>query len=147
MNKELKNEVKQLIRFYRLHCSVKKFKDKANWDTISMHHHYLSFDFLKEFRNYLNWFWISHLQKLSEYVMDEFKNELDWLQLSYYQKMSFDFIMAFRHKVVVGNLLQNKNISEETKQEIKNNTILSPPPKKIIIEQIDSRYDILDIRL
>lgn len=63
-----------------------------------------------------------------------------WYNIAHYYPLSENFIKKFRSKINIEQLLDNKEIPEMTKERIRDKTIFDPP------EQINSRYDILDIR-
>ena len=50
---------------------------------------------LKE-NKYIDWFWISEYQKLSEDFIREFKDKVNWYWISEKQKLSEDFIREFK---------------------------------------------------
>ena len=54
---------------------IREFKDKINWDYISKYQK-LSEDFIREFKNKVNWMYISRDKTLSERFKKEFKKEL-----------------------------------------------------------------------
>jgi hypothetical protein len=126
---------------------IREFKDKVNWDEISRYQR-LSEDFIREFQDKVNWYnlkfnkSISGRQKLSENFIREFKDKVNWSAVSIYQTLSEDFIREFKDKVEWGliseyqtlsgdfirefqdkvdwyNLKFNKNISDETKRNLR----------------------------
>ena len=62
MVKEVKKEVEELIKKLELNCSVEEFKDKVDW-------------------KYISW-----KQGLSEPFIREFKEHVEWETISYYQR-------------------------------------------------------------
>jgi hypothetical protein len=98
MKKSVKEEVRSLIKKLELNCSVKKFKDKVDWEWISISQK-LSEDFIREFKDRIDWLWISQYQKLSEDFIREFKDEVIWGFISKYQKLSEKFIKDFKNEV------------------------------------------------
>ena len=50
MNKTVEKEVEKIIKEYKLNCSIEEFKDKVNWDYISSYQK-LSESFIKEFKD------------------------------------------------------------------------------------------------
>jgi hypothetical protein len=98
MNKKVQREVEQLIKYHNLNCSVEEFKDKVDWDWISAYQT-LSEDFIREFKDKVYWYNISYYQKLSENFIREFQDKVDWENISKYQKLSEDFIIEFKNKV------------------------------------------------
>ena len=69
---------------------IREFKDKVDWWCISRYQE-LSEDFIREFKNRVIWKMISKYQTLSEEFIREFKNSVDWEMISYYQTLSEDF--------------------------------------------------------
>ena len=120
MKKEVKQEVRNLIKVYDLNCSIKEFKDEVNWN------------------------YISQYQKLSLDFIREFKSKVDWYYISRYQKLSENFILEFVEKVDVIELAKRGLISKEkiirVLRESKRIKITSNSSKKI-----NTRFEILDI--
>ena len=77
---------------------IREFKDKVDWEYISISQ-MLSEDFIKEFQNKVDWTYISECQQLSEDFIKEFQNKVDWKMISSYQKLSEGFIREFKDKV------------------------------------------------
>ena len=69
---------------------IREFKDKVDWGSISEYQK-LSEDFIREFQDKVNWYYISEYQKLSEDFIKEFKNKVDWYLIFKYQKLSEKF--------------------------------------------------------
>ncbi len=111
MTNKVKKEVEKLIKKYDINCSVEEFKDKVNWNSISIHQ-ILSESFIKEFKDKVNWNYISKNQKLSENFMREFKDEVSWINISYCQKLSLDFIREFEDKVDWYYISEYQKLSE-----------------------------------
>jgi hypothetical protein len=118
MKKSVKEEVRSLIKKLELNCSVKKFKDKVDWEWISIHQK-LSENFIREFKDKVYWGRISAYQKLSENFIREFKDKVDWVWISEYQKLSEDFIREFKNKVYWGNISKYQKLSEKFIREFK----------------------------
>jgi hypothetical protein len=75
-----------------------------NWNCISIHQN-LSEDFIREFKDKVDWINISTYQKLSEKFIKEFKDYVDWNCVSTYQKLSKKFIKEFNLKISEDNWL------------------------------------------
>lgn len=73
---------------------IRENKDKVNWYYISKYQK-LSEDFIREFQDKVDWDSISADQKLSEDFIREFEDRVNWGCLSEYQKLSEDFIREF----------------------------------------------------
>ena len=61
---------------YSIENFIRKFKDKVDWSRISQYKK-LSEDFIREFKDKVNWYGISYHQILSEEFKNEFKHELN----------------------------------------------------------------------
>ena len=118
MIKEVEKKVKELIKEYELDCSVKEFKDKADWFYIS-YKQKLSESFIREFKDRVNWYNISSHQKLSEKFIREFKDEVKWFYISYSQKLSESFIREFQDKVDWLYISEFQKLSESFIKEFK----------------------------
>ena len=115
MNSKVKKEVEKLIKKLNLNCSIEQFKDKVDWYYISEYQK-LSEDFIREFQDKVKWDWISMFQKLSEDLIREFQNKIDWYNISYHQKLSEDFIREFQDK---GKIKVTKKTKSEILEELK----------------------------
>ena len=72
----VKKEIETLIKEMKLGCSVEEFKDKIDWHYISCHQT-LSEDFIREFQDKVDWRYISFNQTLSENFIREFQDKID----------------------------------------------------------------------
>ena len=52
----------------------------------------LSEDFIREFKDKVDWYWISIRQTLSEPFIKEFKDKVDWEEITEYQTLSENYI-------------------------------------------------------
>ena len=77
---------------------IREFKDKVDWYYISVYQN-LSEDFIREFQDKVNWNAISEYQRLSEAFIREFQDKVNWSSISARQKISEDFIREFQDKV------------------------------------------------
>ena len=59
----------------------------------------ISKDFIRKFKDKVNWYWISSKIKLSEDFIREFQDKVNWYWISCKQKLSEDFIREFQDKV------------------------------------------------
>jgi hypothetical protein len=119
MKKSVKKEIRSLIKKLNLNCSVKKFKDKVDWEWISKYQK-LSEGFIREFKNKVDWYYISQYQKLSENFIREFKDKVNWKCISQYQKLSEGFIREFEDEVYWYYISQYQKLSEGFIREFKN---------------------------
>jgi len=83
---------------------IREFKDKVDWKTICINQT-LSEDFIREFKDkvdwYGNWYKISMHQTLSEDFIREFQDKVYWNYISCYQTLSEDFIREFKDKLPI----------------------------------------------
>lgn len=59
----------------------------------------LSEEFIREFKDYVNWYYVSSSQSLSENFIREFKDSVDWRYIGIRQNLSKEFIYEFYDKV------------------------------------------------
>ena len=105
MNQELMVEMNSILKEYDITLEysndedfIREFKDSMNWGYISQIQK-LSEDFIREFKDSVNWYWISSFQKLSEDFIREFKDSVNWEWISYSQNLSESFIREFKDSV------------------------------------------------
>ena len=72
-------------------------KNRVDWDYISYYE--LSGEFLREFKNELDWYYISRNNPLSEDIIREFQDYVDWYYISKYQILSREFCEEFKDKL------------------------------------------------
>jgi hypothetical protein len=107
MTQELKNEIQRLLDWYngKYNDNLSELPDilpdinSDFWSCIS-HSQKLSEEFIREFKDKVDWFHISQYQKLSEEFIREFKDKVDWSYISQYQKLSESFIREFKIKLI-----------------------------------------------
>jgi phage anti-repressor protein len=119
MTKELKKEIKRIIKELELNCSIKKFKDNVDWICISQYQK-LSEEFIEKFQDKVDWYDISKYQKLSEEFIEKFKNNVDWICISKYQHLSETFIEKFQNKVDWDYISAYQKLSETFIEKFKN---------------------------
>jgi len=112
MKESVKQEIQILIDKLNLNCTLKKFKNKVNWNYISSNQK-LSENFIREFQNRVNWEYISIYQKLSEDFIREFKNQINWSYISKYQNLPEDFIREFENRVNWEYISKYQKLSED----------------------------------
>ena len=108
MEESLKKEIEELIVKLKLDCSIEQFQDKVNWYNIS-HSQKLSEQFIENFQDKVDWTYISHSQKLSEQFIEKFQDKVDWYRISTYQKLSEQFIEKYKLNVSDKNWLYKTN--------------------------------------
>jgi len=101
MNQELRIEMKNILNVYGITLEdsneksfIRQFKDSVDWDFISQSQK-LSESFIREFKDSVNWDYISTYQKLSECFIKEFKGSVNWVRISEFQKLSIEFMNEF----------------------------------------------------
>ena len=117
MNEIVKKEVEELIKKLELNCSIKEFRDKVDWYYISWKQK-LSKHFIREFKDKVNWDYISSYQKLSEHFIREFKDLVDWRNISHHQELSEQFIREFKDKLNIDTLVERKLITKDRLKEL-----------------------------
>ena len=98
--------------------AIEEFKDKVDWGYISIYQK-LSEDFIREFKYKVDWDYISEYQKLSQDFIREFKDKVDWGYISVNQKLSEDFIREFKNKVNRYCISKYQKLSEDFIREFK----------------------------
>ena len=73
---------------------------EKNWGKISANPN-LSIDFLKKYKNHINWRVHSYYGLLSEEIIEEFLDRVDWEMVSYMSDLSDEFIKKHRDLVVM----------------------------------------------
>ena len=117
---EIKNKINNGIYIYWNEITRKKlpedfireFQDKLDWFWVSQKS-ILSENFIREFQDKVNWIYISIIQKLSEDFIREFQNKVYWSTISITQKLSRDFIIEFYDLLLLGEIEKRKLIDEE----------------------------------
>lgn len=112
-------------------CLVEEFRDKVDWCYLS-HYKVLSEDFISEFQNEIYWPNVSAFQRLSESFIREFRDRVDWHYISEYQDFSLDFILEFEDKIDIRYLI-GKGFSMEEYKKYKEKY------------KINDRFEILDL--
>lgn len=97
---------------------IREFKNEVDWRKISESQQ-LSHDFIGEFQDYVNWYRISQFQKLSEPFIRKFKHRINWTTISTYQKLSELFIREFQDKVNWIHISCKQKLSESFIREFK----------------------------
>jgi len=91
--------------------SRKHFVRQVDWCYCSQFD--LPIDFIREFKDEVNWEWVSFCQKLSEDFIRECQDEVDWCGISEGQDLSEEFIREFKDKVDWYYIYKYKNLSED----------------------------------
>lgn len=122
---------------------------EIEWGFVSARCYSLSEEFIREFKDHLDWNWISIRQTLSESFIEEHKNLVDWRYISEYQKLSEEFIEKHKDWVCWCYISRAQDLSEPfirkykdriDWREISGNQVLSE-------DFIERYWENLDIRL
>jgi len=115
MKQKIFEEIKEIIK-----------KEKLDID-LKQNEKYI----VKEFQDKVDWYNISHYQKLSESFIREFQDKVDWSRISIHQILSESFIREFQDKVEWELINKNKKIIKTKKfQELINRELLIGVLKK-----------------
>ena len=101
---------------------ISDFKDKVDWIFISTNYT-LTESFIEKFENYVDWVSISLYQKLSENFILKHKNQLHWEAIFSHQKLSENFIREFQHMIGVNWVFKSQKLSEDFIREFKDRNI------------------------
>jgi hypothetical protein len=80
---------------------------------------YIPASFIRDYKEYVNWYEISRKQKLLESFIREFKDKVDWRMISRYQKLSEDFIREFQNVVCWYYIFDYQELSDSFIKEFK----------------------------
>jgi len=107
---------------------------------------YLSYDFIKKYKDCVDWKTISKYQKLDEDFMREFQNYIDWDVISTHQKLSENFICEFKSFVNWNEVVYKTRFTNEDllKNVIKfgNWLYIDNKTKKLLVKNV---YNMLKI--
>jgi hypothetical protein len=109
---EITKEIEQIIEDQNLNCSVEEFKDFVDWSYISYYQR-LSENFIIEYKDKIDWGNISCSQKLSENFIIKYEKEVYWKLISQFQILSEDFIIEYKDKVNWLNISIYQELSEK----------------------------------
>lgn len=104
-----------LLSFEKGNCmtNIRDFidkKDEASWREISKST--LPEYFINEYRNKVDWHYISSYQKLSEDFIRKFRNRVDWYAICCKQNLSEEFIREFMKKIDQRWVFRYQKLSE-----------------------------------
>ena len=95
-----------------------------NWDDWEFYKKNKLFEeFIREFQDKVNWYYISKYQTLSENFIREFQDKVNWKVISHYQKLSENFIREFQDRVDWQVIAIHQTLSKEFKEEFKDKNI------------------------
>lgn len=81
---------------------IREFRDKINWQNVSCWQH-LSEKDIEEFRDKLDWWYVSKKQRLSLSFIDKFKEKLDWFWIEAIYEKKKDFLKMFKNYMDIKN--------------------------------------------
>lgn len=89
---------KRISDYWTLSINIaKKFIDKLDWDIIS--NRYPKEDFIKEFQNKIDWFYVSQNNDLTEEFIEEFSDKVIWRLIGNHTEYSLEFIRKHKDKL------------------------------------------------
>lgn len=74
---------------------------------------------IEKYNEALNWHSLSSCQELPEYIIEKYFNKVNWRYISWYQSLSEKFIYKWQNYIVYDNLMDNNNISDTVKRNVK----------------------------
>lgn len=110
MKESVRKEIENIIEKKQLNCTVENFSKCCDMANLS-YHKVLSEDFIREFKDKVNWSFISQKQKLTESFIEEHDNYVHWEQISKFQKLSEDFIKNCFQYDIAYNLIKYQKLS------------------------------------
>lgn len=85
---------------------MKTLEGPINWWSICINYK-LNNDFLLEFKDEINWAYVSFHQSLNlNSLNNEIINKLDWDEICTYKNISLSNLIKFRHKIKISLLLK-----------------------------------------
>ena len=110
MKNSVKKEIEKIMEIRNLNCSIEEFKNKVNWLYISINQK-LSEDFIREFKDKVYWQYVSSNQNLSKDFILELKDRVNWYGIKKHQNITKKDIEEYELK---------KIIEENNKTRVKN---------------------------
>ena len=75
----------------------KYYNPEFDWEDFELYADNILFEnFIREFKDKVDWYYISEYQKLSEDFIREFKDNVNWKFITKYQKLTKAFIREFK---------------------------------------------------
>lgn len=74
---------------------------------------------IEKYNEALNWLSLSAYQELPEYIIEKYFNKVNWRFISWCQSLSEKFIYKWQNYIVYDNLMNNPNISDTVKRNVK----------------------------
>ena len=82
--------------------NLAKRLSKVKWLKI-VRYNDLSYDFIREFQDYVDWSFIAMFQTLSEDFIREFKDKINWYQVMLHQRFSGEFLLEMKSTINESN--------------------------------------------
>jgi hypothetical protein len=134
MNKELIKEIEKIANNHNITITknsngeftkefIEEFQNKVNWYYISCYQQ-LSEKFIEEFQNKIFWFNICYNRILSEKFIEKFQDKINlnlgnWCYISCYQKLSEKFIRKHLDKLNIKDILKYQSLNNNFKNFLK----------------------------
>jgi len=135
MKELVKKEIEKIIDWNKISKQelsldfIREFKDKVDWKRIS-YHQKLSENFIREFKDKVYWYYISWRQILSEDFIREFQDKVNWDWIAKYQKsLSLNFVLEFKDKLHWGDMEKFQNMTREDIEKLELQKILEETNK------------------
>ena len=81
MKNLVKKEIEKLIKKLNLDCSIREFKNEVNWNYIS-YSQKLSLDFIREFQDKVSWGLIEIYQNITKKDIEEYEKKIEEEELN-----------------------------------------------------------------
>ena len=75
MKNSVKKEIEEIIKIEKLNCSIEDFKNKVNWYWVSRDQD-LSEEFIREFKNYVDWHSINLRYNITKKDIEEYEKKI-----------------------------------------------------------------------
>jgi len=106
---------------------IRDFRDYVTWDWITVKQ-IMSDEFIEEFKDRILWDHLCKYKKLSEDFMRKYRDKINWTMASKYQNMSLGFMKEFKSYINWNQIFQN--------QKIKNSKFIEEFKDKITISEL-----------
>lgn len=91
---------------------VEEYQDCINWNVLSRSF-VMDEKFMDTFKDKINWNSVSRYQVLDEKLIEKYSNLLNWDKISRYQKLSSKFINKYKLKLNLNNLIKYQQLDEK----------------------------------
>ena len=87
--------------------------ETINWCEISSQEYELDDNFIDEFANKLDWYFLCKYQTLTENIIDKYIHKIDWRIFSIYQKLTENIIEKYKDKLSWYWVINENNFDKE----------------------------------